>query len=794
MLGRAATDAYVEVDKPVFPGAGAVLPRRLWADADLVPARVHSALARRDAVITEADASDDGVLFGIDGHPSTAGVVAKRARKGLSFLGDVSADVAAYSWDTGLGPAIPAGGVSGADAGSYGIAVEHVRASDSRLELVPDTAIKLDPRLGSVLVDKRFAPPLFVTFFAYVGRSGVHAPELPPEDAGVSHGDAHGPSYGVHQGVTEGLHKGDVIGNLKGYVSSLENHRVIKGTVIGELHGHVDGSMQGEMTGTFTGPAFVDGGEIARIESLAVGRTTHSSARFVVQAAEKQILMQDLSGQEGFLELRDGEMFFSSPLSAVAANIGPLRCTELECTYLKPLLGIKNHFAGIREVGAMSGVSDAEVERGLYFGDHRFNGQEGEFRIVRETNSDGVVELVVQTVVDGVWATIRPVGALTATSIGVVSPIEARPAVERYPRPVLAVGELLGNVTIPVSGTFVRGEVGGVIVTNEGDLANTLIFQDDANVDARVLFVDIETAPAPARRVWRGELVLKRGTLMEYGSAPLGNLDALAITSAVAERERAFELSFEDAPRHFRHAIRFSNDAYAPDDGIFAYDAGTSAYIASASRGPTTIVVKPTGIQFAEAALLQLNTRLLEPLAPLGLDISDAQVGATLTVLLDGYQLINTTLVSTRSTHSLGSLFTAFRQLPRRVACRVEHPQAVTAYLEADVHCGLRVEAYTNDLQTYTRALPFSWSQIPNAEDVVVTFTDADSANAQIIKIPLELLPPGGNVTVETQFRSGDYGEDTASYAFATDATYLTMTYPPRRGAIGVRISSTVVA
>ena len=54
----------------------------------------------------------------------------------------------AYDWDRTLGPAIPPGASRG-----VGIAIERLRPSDARLEVLGDSLFELDPRSTGVLVD-----------------------------------------------------------------------------------------------------------------------------------------------------------------------------------------------------------------------------------------------------------------------------------------------------------------------------------------------------------------------------------------------------------------------------------------------------------------------------------------------------------------------------------------------------------------------------------------------------------------------------------------------------------------
>jgi len=670
-----------------------------------------------------------------------------------------------------------------------GIVVERVR-EDERLEVLGDVFYEVDPRMASVLVHKSIDGPLFASFYAYVGRRGLPENEL-PTDPGLQR-EQHGVSYGHHDGPTVGLHQGDVVGNLKGFVESLDNHRTLRATVIGELHGHADGTFQGEATGTFTGAAYIDGGELAHIEALAVGTSTNTNSAFVVRAPGKHIRLESDDDQQGTLELRDGELFFDVPLAAVSANIGTLRSLELVCTQLRALLGIRNSYAGIREAGVLTGVSDAEVERGLYFGQHRLAAVDGAFRIVREVNSEGEPELVVQTPVDGTWTTVRPVGALGATSVGAVTALAPRPGVERIAgkRPVLVVGEALGELVVPTEGNLVQVQVNGLVANTFPTAANLVPFPD-ATWDVGTVFVDVETRGAPNRCVWRGELQLRRGELMEYGSAPHGNLDVLATSSATAYPESSFELALPDAPRHFRHALRLVDSSqFAPADNFFNLVGDT--YIARAGRGPISLTVKAI-VEPAPAPAIVPSTRLVRPLAPMGVDVIDVLIGSRMRVYLDGVLLIERTLETTRSNHSLGSLFTSFRQNPRRVRVEVTHPAGIPGSLEFDVHAGLPAMALTNGAQTWTGLVPYSWSQLPNARDVVASFTEASAGNAHVLKVPLDVLSPGGTIEIDMQFRDGTFGVDTASYAFVEDGTYLVATYPNRRGAAQVRIRSLVV-
>lgn len=787
LLGYTATHDDFFTEKRVVPGVNVLPHQQLWTDSASIPKIIHDTLVHRVGNILEVDVTNDGFTFGIDGYPSGTGVVVKRARKPLACMGRITREKGymAYTWNASLGKAIPPGTAHG-----IGVALERVRPQDSRLECIGDASFELDPRMNAILVKKSIEGPLFISFYAYTGRYGLIEQEL-PTDPGLLH-EQHGTSYGLHDGPTVGLHRGDVIGNLRGYVESLDNHRTIKATVLGELHGHVDGTFQGEVTGTFTGSAHIDGGEIAHIEAFAVGTSTKTDASFVVRAPGKHILLENEHDQQGTLELRDGKLVFDVPLSAAAANIGSLQSLDFVCTQLRALLGIRNSYAGIREAGVLTGVSDAEVERGLYFGQNRLAPVEGAFRIVREVNVDGDQDLVVQTPVDGVWTTIRPVGALGATTVGEVTKVAPpRPGVARAngARPVMVAGEALGDIVIPVTGNLVLAQVGGKTTSAAWNLANLVPFADTNN-DFATLFVDIEIAPAPKRSIWRGELPLRRGALLEYGSAPHGNLEILATLSATATLEDSFTLHLPDAPRHFRQAIKFAdNTQFIPEDNFFELINNT--YMTRAGRGAIDVIVKPITKPLAAPAIIP-STYLVRPLTPMGVSIINAIIGSNLIVYLDGVQLVSRNLEATRIDQSLGSLFTNFRPNPRRVRVIVTHPTAISGYLEFDVYAGLPAVAYTNGLQTWTGLVAYSWSQVPNATNIVASFTESSAGNSQVIKVPLECIAAGGNVQIDHQFRDGTFQDDTLAYTYTQDATHKIITYPNRRGATQVRLRSVV--
>lgn len=806
-LGYTATCDERALERRVAPG-GQVLPHlQLWTDSAEIPSVLHDALVKRAGRLIEVDTTNDGYRFGLDGHPSNAGVVVKRARKALRLAGAVaSRGFNAYDWDRTLGPAIPPGASRG-----IGVAIERLRPSDSRLEVLGDSLFELDPRSTGVLVDASVSGPLFVSFYAYIGRIGLDPTEqrqLAPEADALVGAVVHG----QHEGSTHGVHVGDVVGNLRGYVESLDNHRTLNATVIGELHGHVDGTFQGEVTGTFTGSALIDGGELSHIESLAVGTTAHTVSPVVIRAVDQHVRLETPFGAyAATIGLRDGgELVIDAPLlSARAANIGALQSADVECAHLHALLGIRNSYAGVREVGVLLGVSDAEVERGLYFGKNRLAPVDGAFRIVRDRDADGALELVVQTAIGGVWRTIRPVGALGATTVDVPTTTTsvariARPGLVRAHgrRAVLAPGEPLGAVELPVDGVFERLEVsyGPVVArvasTREG--AAAIVPFDGANegVAFATVYAYVELAPAPRRRVWRGELPIRRGRALEYGVVPLGDLARATVVAraATAFPEAPFALAFAGAPRHFRQVVRIEDPRFAPRDALFErrteeLGVGGATYVARAGRGPLAVEIGASTAP-APAAAIVPSASFLKPQAPMGVDIIDAPTGAELTVYMDGVLYLSRVLTTTRSTHSLGAPFNQFRRNARRLRVHVEAANAIPAVLEFDVRVGAEAVALTDGQPTWTASLAFNWSQVPNAADTLATFTATSSALGQVVQIPLSAFD--GNVEIDHAHADGSFTDETAAYAFAREGAYLRAAFRMRRGPTTVRVRSIV--
>lgn len=803
-LGYSATCDERELERRVAPG-GQVLPHlQLWTDSAEIPTVLHDALVKRAGRLIEVDTTNDGFRFGVDGHPSNTGVVIKRARKALRPVGSPIGGVRgfrAYDWDRSLGPAIHPGAGHG-----IGVAIERMRPSDSRLEVLGDSLFQLDPRSNAVLVDSSVSAPLFISYYAYIGRIGfepVDQRQFAPE-SDVTTGAL---VTGQHEGSTRGIHVGDVVGNLKGYVESLDNHRTLNATVIGELHGHVDGTFQGEVTGTFTGSALIDGGEISHLESLAVGTTAHTVSPVVIRASDHHVRLETAAGtRAATIGLREnGDVVIDAVLSAHSANIGALQSVNVECAQLRALLGIRNSYAGVREVGVLMGVSDAEVERGLYFGQNRLAPVDGAFRIVRDRDADGALELVVQMATEGEWRTIRPVGALGATVVGVQSSqARVRPGFMRSNnrRPVLAPGEALGAVDVPVVGVFSHLEISygprATLVAYSLDDAALLVPFDTGFPDMyATVYAYVEIEPAPRRRVWRGELPIRRGQLLTYGVAPLGNLDLATtmVAAATAYPEPPFTIPLAAAPRHFRQIVRLSDTRFAPRDELLLVTAVTNAgqsgavYVARASRGAASVEIGALASP-APAAAIVPSTYFLRPRAAMGVDIIDAVPGAELTVYLDGELYFTRVLTTSRSTHSLGAPFNQFRRNARRLRVHVEAAYTIPAVLEFDVRVGAEAVAYTDGQPTWTSSLAFNWSQVPNAVDAIATFTATATAFGQVLQIPLSAFD--GNVEIDHMFADGSYTDETTGYAFDRDDsdTYLRATFRMRRGPASVRVRS----
>jgi hypothetical protein len=801
-LGYEATCDERELERRVVPG-GQVLPHlQLWTDSAEIPAVLHDALVKRVGRLIEVDTTNDGFRFGIDGHPSNTGVVVKRARKALRPAGGTLGDHGgfnAYDWDRSLGPAIHPGAGRG-----IGVAIERMRSSDARLEVIGDSLFRLDPRSNAVLVDSSITGPLFISYYAYIGRLGLDPSEPRPTapDSDVLMGAV---VSGQHMGSTHGIHVGDVVGNLKGYVESLDNHRTLNATVIGELHGHVDGTFQGESTGTFTGSALIDGGEISHLESLAVGTTAHTVSPVVIRASEHHVRLESATGvRAATIGLQEnGEVVIDAPLVSVrTANIGALQSINLECAQLRALLGIRNSYAGVREVGVLMGVSDAEIERGLYFGQNRLAPVDGAFRIVRDRDADGAVELVVQMATEGEWRTVRPVGALGATVVGTPkSVVRERPGFARSNgrRPVLAPGEPLGDVDLPVDGVFSHIEVSygpqaTLVATSLAHAALIVPFATNV-VEFATVYAYVFVSPAPRLRVWRGELPIRCGRRIAYGVAPLGTLELSTTpqTAAVAFPEKPFTIVLGDARRHFRQVIRIEDQRYAPRDPVFTRQSDGATYIARTCRGqlPVEIAAQTTTAP-APAAAIVPSTYFLRPRAAMGVDIIDALPGAEMTVYFDGELYFSRVLTTSRSTHSLGAPFNQFRRNARRLRVHVLAPNTIPSVLEFDVRVGTEAVALTDGQPTWTASLAFNWSQVPNATDTLVTFTETTRARGQVVQIPLHAFD--GNVELDQLFTDGTYGDETAAYAFERDTTHVRIIFRMRRGPATVRLRSVVAA
>lgn len=816
-LGYSATTDAIYNEKRVTPGSGILPNKQIWTDAKYIPAVLHDTLTRQVDGIQEVDPSGDGLMFGIDGHPASAGVVAKRVRKPLRAVGSIqSHGYTSYAWDTAHGPAIP-----GSAGEGFATLVEYLR-SDDRLEVLADAFVTVDIRLhGGVFVKTEISGELYATFYAYVGRYGLleEAGELQASSLELSPRDHFGPTYGDHEGPSVGIHRGDVIGNLKGYVESLDNHRFLTATLLGELHGHADGTFQGEATGSFVGSAVIDGGEMGRIESLAVGMPVSSHAPVSIMSNEDDnhihFVNEDAHGNVRLT--KEGQLHLDCTFAASSANIdGHLRASTVECNSLRALLGIRNSYAGIREAGVLSGVSDASVESGLYFGENRFAPTDGSFRIIREASPiDHSLELVVQAAVDGEWTTIRPVGSLGATAVGTPKEIQTGPgpgpelriARSQNKRNVMLEGEQLGNIELEFAfdgeASFLAARLGLRTFDRNNDglesLANVVVFSHEDPSQEVMLFVDMYATSQ--HKALRGSLRLRKGLPLIYGSVPYGNLDLVQMTtsSAVAFVENSFTIRMADAPRHLRQAIRLGLPAdYAPDDSFFEYQEERAAWIGKSGRGPCDIVIKPTKYGHLAEPVVRPSTVLTFNHAPVHVDIADALVGSTAIVTIDGVELFQKPITQTRQAFSIGTLFASFRKGPRYVRVDVKPPAAHLALpglCEFEVRNGLFVLTFSNGVQNWSQLLPYMWSEVPHSSsshtDAIAFFADSVTHNSQEIHVPLDLLATHGNVEVDNVGIDNGFSNDTASYRFDTRGRFRVLTYMFKRGSCRVRIRTT---
>ena len=778
--GYGTTDELLFNERRVVPGLPLLPHLSLWADSSEIPYHVNDVLLKKVNSHYEAESSGDGQSFGADGHGSAGGVVTKRVRKQLVLTGSIG-DMNSYEWDLSLGPAIPQGACDNAD-----FIVEHIR-SDSRLEVVRDFDISLDPRGKAVLVNARYAEPLFATFYSYTGSIGLaneKASEIVPEPEPLAKD-------------TFGLHHGDVVGNLRGYVSSIDNLRTITGTLIGEVHGHVGGTFEGDATGTFTGEVYISRGVISHLESLGIGTAADAAEPLAILAEASHITMRNSAGDACVVEFKNEEFRVNKPVNATAANIGALSCESIECSSITSYLGIKNSYAGMREIGAVTGISDCEIENGLFFGNQRFVAAEGSFRIVRAANDTGVLELVVQEPdANGIWTTVRPVGALGATTLGTASATIAVPSLLRaaparsdamYPN------ERVGQLVTSATGTFVSASAGNVSVTSLGDLANTVLFPTSSTEEIAAIVVDLQTAPAPAKKVWRGELTVRRGALVKYGATPFGSSAASRFLSSSAcvsgTTDVALETYLPDAQRHIRQVVFLSGDGiFTPKNDSFLQPIGNGAFVAKGPRGPLKTTIQSSLILNA-APLLNIGSTVIKPNTRTNIEIVNAVVGATFVVVIDGVQMVDTTLTNGWSSYSLGSVFARFQERPRRVRATVTHPTAIPALLQVDMYSATSITALTNYNTTSTVNVAYSWSQVPNAEDAILNF----DTGLQMIHIPNGALF-GNSVAVDTMLPDGSFLEDTQSYASNDNfAGHITLEYTPgRRGACKIRVRSLV--
>jgi hypothetical protein len=253
-------------------------------------------------------------------------------------------------------------------------------------ELLPDHLWSLDYAAGVIVINsKTVYESLFLTFYEYVGRIGAtEAMRNPTTDLiregeinkflsrpkveewtrdviasistdDVQEGDVH--LYGsgaantkaldndVFQGVTEGHHFGTVTGHVSGTVSSLENHPVIHANIIGNGEGDWLGDVHGNSRGTFSGEANVTGGEMQRLNHVAIGGAATSAPLTIYASDHAHVSLVSSTGISALLSARgDGSLCTES------LQVETLRTQQLYS------FGVDNAYAGFSRVGNLAGV------------------------------------------------------------------------------------------------------------------------------------------------------------------------------------------------------------------------------------------------------------------------------------------------------------------------------------------------------------------------------------------------------------------------------------------------------